>query len=405
VTIPSVSGFAATGFDDVADAFRRNFVERGEIGAAVCMYVDGQPVVDMWGGVADQASSRPWVENTVVPVFSTTKGMAALCLHLLADRGQLDFDAAVAEYWPEFAANGKEGITVAMVVSHQAGLPVWQEPLPDGALYDWDFATSRLAAEAPIWEPGTAQGYHGLTIGWMVGELVRRIDGRSIGHFFQEEIARPLAADAWIGLPVTEHHRVATLYMADANLESPFFRKMQSEPDWFGRKLACNDGGDIRADAVNSPRRWSMEHPSAGGIASSRGIARVYSPLSLDGSIDGVRLVGAHLLPAMRTVRAATDRDLILQLPTTFTLGFSKTWGARRLGPGEHVILGEQAFGTAGMGGSIGFADPQARMSFSYVMNRHGTGVGLNDRGQSLIDAAYRAVGFASSAPGFWVQN
>lgn len=405
MTDAGISGFCAPDFHEVEEEFRRNFADRGEIGAAVSVCVGGEPVVDLWGGVADQAAGRPWNEDTVVPVFSATKGLAALCLHLLADRGLLDFEAPVADYWPEFAANGKEGVSVATMLSHQAGLPVWQEALPDGALFDWELAAGRLALEAPLWEPGTAHGYHGLTIGWLMGELVRRIDGRSIGRFFREEVAEPLGADAWIGLPSSEHGRVATLYLAQPDPASPFFRKLQTEPDWFGCKLVTNDGGDIREDTVNSERRWSMEHPSAGGIASARALARIYAPLSLDGSIDGTRIVGEHILPGMRTVRAASQCDLILQLPTTFTLGFSKTWGARRLGQGEHVIIGEQAFGTPGMGGSIGFADEQARISFGYVMNRHGSGVCLNDRGQSLIDAVYRAVGFDSSEPGFWVKD
>ncbi len=399
-----VSGFCAPAFDEVADEFHRNFAERGEIGAAVCLYVDGKCVVDLWGGVADQATGKAWHEDTVVPVFSSTKGLAALCMHILADRGLIDFEAPIARYWPEFGTNGKSAISVATVLSHQAGLPVWQEPLPQDALYDHDLAASRLAAEAPLWEPGTAHGYHGLTIGWLMGELVRRVDGRSIGQFFREEVAEKLNADAWIGLPKSEHHRVATLYLAEVDWTSPFFRKLQAEPDWYGCKMGGNDGGDLREDTVNTPRRWSMEHASAGGIANARGLACVYAPLSLDGSIDDKRIIDEQMLPGMRTVRAASHKDLILQLPTTFTLGFSKTWGARHLGQGEHVIIGEQAFGTPGMGGSIGFADGQARMSFGYVMNRHGSGVCLNDRGQSLIDAAYRAVEFSSSEPGFWVN-
>jgi CubicO group peptidase (beta-lactamase class C family) len=405
VTDGAISGLCDPAFSKVADEFHNNFAERGEVGASVCIYVDGKCVVDLWGGIADQANGRTWDQDTIVPVFSTTKGLAALCLHVLASRGLIDFEEPVARYWPEFAANGKADISVATMISHQAGLAVWQQPLPVDALYDWELAAGRLAAEAPLWEPGTAHGYHGLTIGWLMGELIRRVDGRSIGRFFHEEVAKPLDADAWIGLPEYEHHRVATLYMADVDFNSPFFRKLQNEPDWYGCKMGTNDGGDIRGDTVNSARRWSMEHASAGGIANARSIARVYAPLALDGSVNGIRIVGEAMLPGMRTVRSASHRDLILQLPTTFTLGFSKTWGARHLGQGEHVIIGEQAFGTPGMGGSIGFADGQACMSFGYAMNRHGSGVCLNDRGQSLIDAAYRAVGFASSAPGFWVKD
>ena len=397
-----VQGFCDPPFQQVRDEFVRNFQERGEVGAAVAVHRHGRPVVDLWAGLADREAGTPWVEDTMAVVFSTTKGLAAMCLHLLADRGLLDFDAPVATYWPEFAAAGKADITVAMALSHQAGLPVWQEPLPEGALYDPDLPAQRLAAEAPLWEPGTAHGYHGLTIGWIEGELVKRVTGRTIGRLFREEVAEPLGADAWIGLPEGEHHRVATLYLAEPDPKSSFFRKIAEEPDWFGGKIASNDGGDIRLHTVNTPRRWSMEHPSAGGIASARGLARAYSPLSLDGSVDGVYLVKAAALPAMYTVRSASDCDVILRLPTTFTLGFSKTWGNRSLGEGLHVILGERAFGTPGMGGSLGFADPDAGLSFGYVMNRHGGGVGLSDRGQSLVDATYRSVGYGLAETGLW---
>lgn len=175
-----IHGHCAPAFQRVRDAFERNFTDHGERGAAVAVRHRGEVVVDLWGGHADR-SGRAWDENTLAVVFSTTKGLAATCLHVLADRGLIDFDAPVARYWPEFAANGKAGITVAMALSHQAGLPVWQAPLPQDALLNWDLAARRLADEPPLWEPGTAHGYHGLTIGWLEGELVRRVTGRTIG--------------------------------------------------------------------------------------------------------------------------------------------------------------------------------------------------------------------------------
>jgi CubicO group peptidase (beta-lactamase class C family) len=398
-----VNGFCAPAFEAVRTAFERNFAEHGERGAAVAIRHNGEVVVDLWGGTADTAG-RPWEEHTLAVVFSTTKGLAAICLHILADRGLIDFEAPVARYWPEFAAHGKAGITVAMALSHQAGLPVWQAPLPQDALLDWQLAARRLADEAPLWEPGTAHGYHGLTIGWLEGELVRRVAGRTIGAFFNDEVAQRLGAEAWIGLPETEHHRVAEMELPGPDASSDFFRKVADEPDWYGAKLVTNDGGDIRPGNINSARRLAMEHPSAGGITNARALAHIYAPLSLDGALSDVRLVSADRLPGMRTVRSASSCDLILRLPTTFTLGFSKTWGARSLGPGNHVILGEHAFGTPGFGGSIGFADGDAGLSFGYVMNRMGGGVGLNERGQSLVDAAYRAVGYRTSDPGVWVR-
>jgi len=400
--VSGVHGTCAPEFSQVAEAFTENFAKYSEVGAAVAIHVDGRPVVDLWGGLADKETGRPWEEDTMVVVFSATKGMAATCMHMLAERGLLNFDEPVAKYWPEFGANGKEGITVAMALSHQAGVPVWQEELPPGALHDFDLLVQRLAAEKPAWEPGTAHGYHPVTIGVIVGEIVRRITGQTIGAFLREEVAAPLGADIWIGLPESENDRVATLYLADRDPRSPMAQKLASDPNWIGWKFVANTGGD--RDNVNSRERHAAEIPAAGGIATGRGLARLYAPLSRDGSVNDVRLLQPQSLPAMRESRSASDCDLLLRIPTTFTLGLSKSWGARRLGPGQHVILGENAFGTPGMGGSMGFADSDARMSFGYVMNRHGSGVGLNERGQGLIDAAYRSLGFSSSAPGFWVR-
>jgi len=397
-----VQGTCAPEFSGVAEIFSRNFAEYGEVGAAVAICIDGKSVVDLWGGMADSAAQQPWTEDTLVVVWSATKGMSAICMHMLADRGLIDFDQPVAAYWPEFGANGKSGISVAMALSHQAGVPLWQEKLPPGAAHDADFLAARLALEVPIWEPGTAHGYHAVTIGVIEGELVRRITGQTIGSFLRKEVADPLGADVWIGLPDGEEQRVATTYMSEPNPQSPLMQKLNRDQDWFLWKIVGNTGDDV--EGVNSRARHAAEIPATGGIASARGLARLYSPLARDGSVDGVRLVRPQSLHAMRETRSASDCDLVLRVPSTFTLGFSKCWGARGLGVGEHVILGQNAFGTPGLGGSIGFADSDAGMSFGYVMNRHGSGVGLNERGQGLVDAAYRSLGFNSSAPGFWVR-
>ncbi len=393
-SIPTIHGFCNPMFQAVGHAFKTNFAEHDELGAAVSIYHDGQLAVDLWAGTADAETGADWQHDTLVPVFSCTKGVAAICIHVLVERDLLAFDKPVAHYWPEFAANGKEGVTVAMVLSHQAGLPYWREPLPTGALTNWELATSRLAAQRPVWEPGTAHGYHGTTIGFLEGELVRRVTGTTIGHFLRDEVASPLQADVWIGLPALEADRVARVYLAQPDRNSALFRKISDEPDWEGCKLVTNTGGHNTSDFINSDERHAMENPAGGGLVTAQGLARLYAPFTLDGSLDGVRLVGPDALAPMKTARAASDCDIILRLPTTFTLGFSKCWGDRRLGPGEHVIIGEQAFGAPGMGGSIGFADPQAGMSLAYVMNLHGGGVGLNQRGQSIVDAAYEALGF-----------
>jgi CubicO group peptidase (beta-lactamase class C family) len=398
-----IHGSCADIFENVRKEFIANFESRGEVGAALAIYLDGKLMVDLWGGIADTATGRPWEEDTMVVVFSCTKGMAATCIHMLAERGLLDFQAPVATYWPEFAANGKDEISVAIALSHQAGVPLYQADLPAGAVHNFDVLAERLAAEAPVWEPGTTHGYHAITIGVIEGELVRRVTGRTIGTFLRDEVARPLGADIWIGLPESEERRVATLYLSEPDPQSPLQQKLASDPHWVGRKLASNVGDDL--SYANARVRRAVEIPAAGGVASARGLARLYAPLSRDGAVDEVRLLQPSSLYAMREIRSASDCDQILRVPTTFTIGFSKSWGHRRLGTGQHVIMGREAFGTPGLGGSIGFADTDARMSFGYVMNRHGSGVGLNERGQELIDAAYRSLGFTTSAPGFWVRD
>ena len=388
----------------VKDEFRRNFQERSELGAAIAIHLDGEPVVDLWGGVAEPSTGRPWDQDSIVRVFSIAKAMTAICMHVLIDRGLIDLDAPVAQYWPEFATNGKSDITVATVMSHQAGLPVWQAELPKDGLLDWDAAVRALAREKPIWEPGTCHGYHGTTIGFLEGELIRLVTGKTVGSFLREEVAGPLQADAWIGLPESEEPRVAEVSIVEADPNSAMFAKLMAEPNWVGWKLIHNTGGTNDPANINTRAYRAAENPSVGGVASARGLARLFSPFSRDGAVDGLRLVRPTALPAMRHPRSASDCDLMLRLPTTFSLGFAKSWGARKSGPGNHVIIGEQAFGAPGRGGSIGFADGEAKISFGYVMNRHGGGVGLNDRGQSLVDAAYRALGYTSSDPGCWVR-
>ncbi|KKC24315.1 serine hydrolase domain-containing protein [Sphingobium sp. YBL2] len=386
------------------EAFERNFREHGEVGAAVAIYLDGEPVIDLWSGIADPVSGKPWDRETALTIFSAGKGLAAACLHVLIDRGLLDLDAPIARYWPEFAANGKGEATVALAMSHQLGLPLWQSEVPPGGLLGWELATRMLAQEPLIWEPGTVHGYHGIAIGFLWGELVHRITGMSIGEFAQQEIAGPLGAEIWFGLPEEEESRVATLIPAEPDSSAPMIAKIIAEPDWIGGKMATNVGDLFAPEMLNARAFRAAELPAAGGVATARGLARLYAPLSVGGSLDGVRLVGPEALPLMRNTRSASACDSMLRIATAFSYGFGKSWGRRQDGAGSYAILGEQAFGAVGMGGSIGFADEQARMSFGYVMNRLGPGVALNERGQSLVDAAYRAVGFTSDASGVWVR-
>ena len=400
----AVQGTCDPKFQEVRQEFERNFQERGEVGASVCVTVQGQTVVDLWGGQANAGSNTPWKEDTVSVVFSSTKGATALCAHMLASRGQLDLDAPVATYWPEFAQSGKEIIPVKMLLSHQAGLPAVRETLPDGAYADWDLIVNALAKEEPFWEPGTRNGYHALTFGWLVGEVVRRVSGKSLGTFFKDEVAGPLGLDFWIGLPEDKESRVAPMIAAEPNPESPFFREIAT-PGSMQSIVLLNMGGYMGAEPQFDTRAaHAAEIGGAGGVTNGRGLAGMYEPLALGGKKDSVELVNPETLARMGRVASSTGKDAVLVMPTRFALGYMKTMDNRKepAGVQDSVLVSEAAFGHVGAGGSFGFADPPAAMSFGYTMNRMGPGAALNDRGQNLVDAVYRALGYQSNASGAW---
>lgn len=394
----TVQGTCDPRFAEVRDQFEQNLAERGEVGAAVHVIVDGQPVVDLWGGSTEPDGSTLWEADTAVVVYSCTKGATALAAHVLIDRGQLDLDAPVGDYWPEFAANGKESVTVRMMLNHSAGVPALRERLPDGACTDWDLMCEHLAAEEPWWEPGTRNGYHMLTFGWTVGELVRRVSGRSLGTFVAEEITGPLDAEFWIGLPDDVADRVAPVLqpVPDRSNLSRFTRVLLDDKTSLQRMAWLNTGGFN----PNDPDVRRAEIGGGGGIATATGLARMYRPLSLGG--DG--LVSAEAVARMAEVSVATGCDATLLLPTRFGLGFMKSMDNRRAPAGERdsAVLSSTAFGHVGAGGSVGFADPECGLSFGYVMNQMGNGILLNDRGQSLVDATYRAIGYRDDRAGVW---
>ena len=391
-------------FQLVRQEFERNFRERGEVGASVCVTLRGDTVVDLWGGKARVDRETPWTEETVSIVFSSTKGATALCAHVLASRGRLDLDAPVATYWPEFTQAGKARLPVKMLLNHQAGLPAVRAPLPQGAYADWEVMVNALAKEEPFWEPGTRNGYHALTMGWLVGEVVRRVSGKSLGTFFQEEIAKPLGLDFWIGLPEAKESRVAPMIAAEPDPHSLFFQEV-AKPGSLQSLVLLNSGGYMGAKPEYDLRAaHAAEIGAAGGITNARGLAGMYAPLACGGKLKGVELVSPDILARMSRVSSATGRDAVLMMPTRFALGFMKTMDNRREPPGvqDSVLIGEDAFGHVGAGGSFGFADPAAAMSFGYTMNRMGPGAALNARGQSLVDATYRSLGYTSDASGAW---
>ena len=385
-------------FAPVVEEFVRNFDEREEVGASLCVTLDGATVVDVWGGVADPKSGRAWERDTVSIVHSCTKGATALCAHVLAAQGKLDLEAPVAEYWPEFAGAGKETATVRMMLDHSVGVPVLRGELAPGELYDWDRMVSRLEAEEPFWEPGTRHGYHMINFGWTVGELVRRASGRSLGTFFREAIAEPLGVDFWIGLPEELEDRVAPVI--------PTLRQ-KGDPLTSFELAVVSDRASVSALAIanvagmnpNSRAAHAAEIGGGGGITNGRGLAGMYTPLALGGG----DLVDRDGLDRMRRVSSAVNRDATLCIGTRFAMGFMVSMDNRSRPDADSVILGEHAFGHVGAGGSIGFADPSCGLAVGYSMNRMGKGILLNERGQSLVDATYRVLGSRSDASGNWI--
>ncbi len=403
-------GTCRPGFERVAEAFEKNLKEKGEIGASVCLTVGGETVVDLWGGVADAKTSAPWTRDTVSIVFSCTKGATALCAHVLASRGALDLDAPVAELWPEFAQHGKERVTTRMMLDHSSAVPAVRAKVKDDGPYDWAYMTDRLAAEVPFWEPGTRNGYHGFTFGWTVGEMVRRASGKSLGTFFREEIAGPLGLDFWIGLPEEIEPRVAPIvahvYKA-ADAVTPFMRDLATNKESVAALFYFNNGA-WRSGGANTRAGHAAEIGAANGITNARGLAGMYAPLANGGG----DLVDATTLARMGEVSMATHDDATLRIPTRFALGFMKSMDNRRRSLAaklwgedcDSVILSSAAFGHVGAGGSLGFADPVAGLSFGYTMNRMGPGLLMNERGQALVDAAYLSLGYKNKDGGVWVK-
>ncbi|WP_298194768.1 serine hydrolase domain-containing protein [Novosphingobium sp.] len=391
-----ISGQCDAQFTGVLTEFRRNFEERKEVGASVAITHHGRTVVDLWGGLARPESGEPWSRDTVSIVYSCTKAATALCLHMLVDQGKVTYETLVGDLWPEFASGGKETTTVAMMLAHTSPVPHVADTIRKGGLADWDYMTARVAAEPAHWEPGTRQGYHGVTYAWTVGQLVRLVSGMPLGQFFQENVAGPLGLDFHIGLPESEEGRVAPMIApdpAEVNFASDFYRKATTQPGSLPNLFLTNLGG---AD-FNSREIHAAEIGSANGITNARGLAGMYAPLANGGG----SLVSEARVHRMGRVSAATHSDAVLCQPMRFAMGFMTSTDNRASGA-DSLILGESAFGHVGMGGSVGFADPAHGFSMGYTMNRMGAGILVGERGQSLIDAAYRAIGMTSDASGAW---
>ncbi|HYC55348.1 MAG TPA: serine hydrolase domain-containing protein [Candidatus Binatia bacterium] len=383
-----IQGTCANGFEAVKDTFAASFAGDLEVGAAVAITIDNEPVVDLWAGHADHARTRTWERDTIANFYSTTKGVVALLAHRLVEEGRIDLDAPVSRYWPEFAQAGKQTMPMRHLLNHKAGLAAVAEPLPMDALYDWAAMTTALARQEPWWQPGTAHGYHAVTYGWLIGEVMRRVTGKSVGTYLREEIAGPLGLDLWIGLPASEDSRCADLaapQLAPVEGEPNLLELIMRDPESVTGKAFMNPPALMMPGTVNS-RAWrGAEIPGANGHGSARSLARLYGAVASGGDLSGVHVLGPQQARIAAT-EEARGTDLVLHMSTRVGLGFMLSQPHASFAPHEG------AFGHPGAGGSVAFADPATRMGFGYVMNRMGSHILIDPRAQALINAAHSCV-------------
>jgi CubicO group peptidase (beta-lactamase class C family) len=391
----STHGWTASGFEGVRDAFEKNFADGLEVGAAFSAYHRGQKVVDLWGGQFDPTSGKEWEEDTIALVYSTTKGATAISANRLAQEGRLDVNAPVATYWPEFAKAGKEAIPVDWLLSHRAGLAWVDAPLTLDEVLAWDPMIHALEAQAPVWEPGTQHGYHAVTYGYLVGEVIRRISGRSVGTYFREEVGDPLGLDFWIGLPAENESRVSPLSgginamaneaAADGGMDPDTAASLAAlvGPDSMLGKALSGGGAFANTDDFNPPAVHAAEIPAAAGLGDARSSARMYA--ACVGEVDGVRLLSTEQVKRATTQQTSGPNKILMDMDIQFGLGFMLTSSLMTLG-------GPNSFGHFGAGGSVGWADPDAGFGFGYVMNRMDMGLAGDLRSYNLINACYESV-------------
>ncbi|MGV8995455.1 MAG: serine hydrolase domain-containing protein [Parvibaculaceae bacterium] len=381
-----ISGFCEPRFAPVRRAFIDNFLKHAEPGAAVTVMQHGGIVADLWGGWRDQAREMPWAENTLVNFFSVGKPLAALVLLRLVSRGLASLDDPVAFHWPEFSAHGKDKITLRHILSHQAGLPAVDMSLPADAMLDWAQMIAALEAQAPWWEPGSAHGYHVNTFGFLAGEVVRRLTGKSLGRCFHDEIAAPLGLDIFFGVPASEHARIADFLWPENTMPGKL-------PDGLTQSQAMrwytywNPAGASGAGFVNSPRWRAAEIPSTNGHGTARSVAKLYAGLAAGGTIDGIEIISRDMLDEA-THEHSAGPDLVLERDTRFGLAFQLPRPERPFGPNAG------AFGHFGAGGSLGFCDPETGIAFAYVTNDMGPRW-QNPRNAALMDAVYISLNIA----------
>jgi CubicO group peptidase (beta-lactamase class C family) len=399
-----IEGYCDERFLEAKTLFEKNINNGFELGGAVSVELKGKKIIDLWGGYTDQAKTIRWEENTIINVFSTTKGIAAICLLQLIEKGLLDLDKPVATYWPEFSENAKENIPVRYLFCHKSGLCGIKTPLKTGAFTDWNLICSELAKQSTFWEPGTAHGYHGLTYGYLIGELLRRIDGRTIGTYFREEIADPLDIDFWIGLPDSEFHRVSDIYPAKPGLIEKLLPILTKLPkSFFPNRLQIlfdfNDTSTPTGAAFNNPKisngdifeantsAWRQaEIPAANGHGSARSIAKLYGILANGGTRNEVHVLNPETIEIGRTTQSE-GKDLVLgNMHTRFGLGFML--GTKDVSMGPNI----NSFGHGGAGGSLGFADPDNNISLGFVMNQMHQGITAWKTATEVADSVYKTL-------------
>ncbi len=382
-----IEGTCDPKFNRIKDAFAANFEKGYEIGASVAATIDGNPVVDLWAGHADKARSRSWTRDTIANVYSTTKGLTAICAHRLIDQGKLDVDAPVVRYWPEFGRAGKDRLPVRFLLSHRAGLAAVRRPLKSADLFDWMTMCDALAEQEPWWAPGTAHGYHAMTFGFLVGEVIRRITGKSVGSYFRDELATPLGLDAHIGLDAKHDARTAELVSAAPPKPGELdpFAEILKNSESVGAKAFMNPPVLSDSGLVNT-RAWrAAELPAANAHTNARALSRLYGAIARGGEVDGYRIFSRDAIPRCYAEQS-NGRDEVLLFPTRFSLGFMLPSALASFGPNPN------AFGHPGAGGSFGFADPDAKVGFGYVMSQMQNGLLVNERVAPLIASIYESL-------------
>ena len=385
-----ISGYCHEDFQEVAEIFAQNFDKYNEIGSSLCVVVDGETAVDIWGGYTNEQRTDEWNNETLSVAFSSTKAALALCAHILIEREELKTEDKVVKYWPEFGKNGKEETTVGMILNHTAGLPAFATTVEQGGFFDWEYMIGLLENEEPFWIPGKKTGYHMMTTGWLIGELIKRVTGKSLGEFFNDEVSKPYNLEYWIGLPDSEVGRVAKVTpfkSSPSDKPSEFADSFRSKPNSMQRLSLTNTGGYD----YNSVDTYKAEIGGVGGIANARSLAGMLTSLAQNDE----KLLSKKTVKRLSQSYSVPGKDSMLMLPTRFSEGLMINMDNRDNfeGEGGSFIIGPNAFGHVGFGGSSAtFADPDYKISFGYMVNKLGGEYLISERCQNLINASYTSL-------------